>query len=165
MKKRCVIFALALVLSGCAAQTTFETVGDVYSPLTPAASQISLTLSSDAALMTQSTDRNQKLYFCEGYTVSIQTLAGGDLNATVRAVTGYDPQKIDLMAYDAGNARRYDCAWTCAGEGGDQSCRASILDDGNYHYVLMTMAQADTAGDYREDWNRLFSSFSLVYTD
>ena len=37
-----------------------------------------------------------------------------------------------------------------------------ILDDGAYHYVLTTMADAEVAAEYREIWNGIFDSFGLA---
>ena len=57
---------------------------------------------------------------------------------------------------------RYDFVWTAAGEDGLQLGRACILDDGNYHYALTTMAQEETSGQLREVMQDMFDSCRLL---
>ena len=102
------------------------------------------------------------LYLCDGYSVAVQTLPAGNLDATVREVTGYGRDKVQLWQQKEGEHSRYNCVWASAGEGGDQMCKATILDDGNYHYVLSVMAAAEDAGDLAETWQQLMDSFSIA---
>ena len=60
---------------------------------------------------------------------------------------------------------RYDCAWTAAGETGSRIGRATILDDGNYHYTMTVMADSADAGTLQETWQELFATFQVVSTD
>lgn len=162
MKKWIVMVLAALMLTGCAAVPTFETLGNIQhqNNAPPAMRQVLLTLPSDAAapVMSQGAD---KMYICQEYSILVQTVEAGDLTATVRSLSGFLPSQLTMLESRCGDHDRYDWVWTAAGEGGDVICRAAVLDDGNYHYSLCVMADAANAGTLAEDWNALFSSFCL----
>lgn len=162
MKKVWVFWVLAVLLSGCGAAETFETVADVMATGQPAeARQISVTLPEESVLPAMESDRGT-LYMCKGYDVTVMTLPGGDLDGTVRAVSGYGAEELTIIQSAAGELTKYEFVWTTAAEEGQQVCRAEILSDGNYHYVLTAMADADNANEYKEIWNGMFESFALV---
>jgi hypothetical protein len=56
---------------------------------------------------------------------------------------------------------RYEFVWTSAVDGGEQIGRATILDDGDYHYVLSATVGAELIEEYQEIWNGIFESFYL----
>lgn len=160
MKKCWIIVLCGVLLSGCGARETFETISDSYvAGAAAAALQVKVELPEDAAVVTMENQDGGKLYLCDDYCVTVQTLAGGNLDGTVRTVTGYGLDDLTLMETTQGNLTRYDLVWTSAGEGGDQVGRAAILDDGNYHYVLSAMADAGKTEAVSEDWQQLFQSF------
>lgn len=160
MKKWTVLLILLLFLSGCAAEKDFETVGDVYTPVTQTPREVMVTLPPDAAVQTISSDAG-KLYLCDGYTVTVQTLQGGNLKETVREVTGFLPDRLTLLETEKDGFSSYSCVWTAAGEGGDQIARTVILDDGNFHYAVTAMADSASAGQLSDVWLNLFRSVSL----
>ena len=106
-----------------------------------------------------------KLYFCEGYTLSVQTLQGGDLAETLRSLTGYDKDALELVTTREKDHDRHVCAWTSAGEGTQKIGRAVILDDGDYHYAVTVMADADKAGQLRKTWDVLLSGVGFKNID
>lgn len=161
MKKVWIIVLLTLVLSGCAAAETFETVADDLDGI-QAMSPAKLTFSvpPDAAAQVMHSD-NGALYFCDGYDIMVQTLAGGDLDRSLRTLTGYDSDSLTVMATQKGNTDRYECAWISAGEAGDQIGRTVILDDGQFHYSLSVTASAEEAGSLQDSWRELFQSVGL----
>ena len=55
----------------------------------------------------------------------------------------------------------YECVWTSAGEGGFQTARAKILDDGVWHYCLTVFAPAENVSSLQADWQSIFDSFGL----
>lgn len=158
MKKVWLIVLAALMLSSCAAEETFETVGDDYGVmqvLSP--SKLTFAVPADAAApVIQGNDG--ALYFCDGYEIMVQTLAGGDLDRSLRLLTGYDSESLTVMTTEFGDTVRYECAWISAGEAGDHVGRTVIIDDGVYHYSLSVMAPAEEAGSLQESWQELFSS-------
>jgi len=163
MKKCLTVMMLALLLTGCSEPKTFETMSDVYyEPETPVAAQISLTLPEEAAVSVMNNPLTGSIYLCDGYSVTVQTVSAGDLDATLRDATGFPRENLLVMEREDGTNRRYECVWAAAGEGEDQVGRAVILDDGSYHYVLTVMAGADRAGDLAETWQQIIGSFSTV---
>lgn len=164
MKKWLILLgAIALLLTGCGAQETFETVADVYvQGQTAERQQVLLNLSEDAAAAVMQSETGGTLYFCDGYTVTVQTMVSGDLDRTLRETTGFRREPLRPVETTAGEVMRYDCVWISAGETGDQVGRAVVLDDGNYHYVVTVMADAAEAGALAEEWQQLLDSFRIV---
>lgn len=158
----CTVFVLAL-FSGCHQPKTFETMSDSYvQPSLPQARQVLLQLPEDAAKAVLENAGAGTLYLCDGYSVAVQTLPAGNLDATLREVTGYGREKVQLWQRKDGEYGRYTCVWASAGEGGDQMGKATILDDGDYHYVLAVMASAADAGELADTWQQLMDSFSIA---
>lgn len=159
-----VTLLLAGCLAGCAAQETFETIADEWEvPIQAVAKEISLKYPEDASLLTGSSDAGGAVYFCEDYTFSLQVLPSGDLDKTLREVTGFGREDLTVMETEQSTVQattaRYDWVWSCAGEAGDQVCRGAILDDGNFHYVLTAMVPEEKAKDVEAGWDRMFQSF------
>ncbi len=161
--KKCWLFALlAVLLTGCSAVQTFETLGSISHAggQTPAQAQVSLELPQEAAQDVFQGEQ-ETLYACDDYTISLRTLTSGDWKATVQTLSGYSADRLTVLESASGQANRYDWVWTAAGEEGDMVCRGAMLDDGSYHYCLCVMAQADKAGQLSQEWNELFGSFHL----
>lgn len=155
------IIVLSMVLPGCGAAETFETLGEISFPDTPGVHRnISFSVPKEAAAPVVQGEKGQ-LYVCEGYELWSQTLPGGDIARTVKAVSGYDREELTVLQQQAEGVKRYDFAWTSAGEQGALIGRAAVLDDGNYHYVLAAMCDALDAGELRGSWDTVFQSFSL----
>lgn len=160
--KKCLILFLALLLCGCAAAPTFETLGHIShtNPTIPKLQKVVLSLPEDATKSVMSND-SDTVYHCQNYTIVLQTMASGDLSATVDAISGFSPHQLTMLQSRCADHDRYDWVWTAVGEGGDVVCRAAVLDDGAYHYSLQVFASAQEAGDLTEAWNALFQSFCL----
>lgn len=158
----CLVLALTL-LTGCGKPKDFETMSDSFlEPEPPLAQQMIFLLPEDAAKAVLEDPSAGTLYLCDGYTVAVQTLPAGNLDATVREVTGYGREQVRLWQRKDGAFSRYMCVWASAGEGGDQMGKTTILDDGSYHYVLSVMAAAEDAGSLAETWQELMDSFRIV---
>lgn len=163
MKKRMIgwMMVLTLALSGCGAAETFETVSDVYGSAPPAQHRaVLLELPEEAASPVAEGEHGQ-LYLCGDYEITLQTMAAGDLARTVETVSGYDKDELTVIQTQTDGVVRYDFVWTAVGEGSQQILRASVLDDGNYHYVLTAQTDAENAGDLRAVWDQIFASFAL----
>lgn len=163
MKKYLVFVLASLLLCGCAAEETFETVADVLAQA-PAAQpgEIQVSLPGEAAMPAIESDSG-RMYICEDYEICIQTLEGGDLNTTVQSVSGYAIEDLTVMETLQDDHSRYDFVWVSAGEKGDRLGRGVILDDGAYHYVMTVLRDADPAERSQVVWRDVFQSFSLVY--
>ena len=154
--------ALAMLLCGCAPEQTFETVTDeMVLNASAQPREILLTLPEETLLPAMETEQGT-LYLCDGYDVAVQTMESGDLDATVRQVSGFGKEELTIMQTKAGDYTCYEFVWTGTGDLGEEVCRAKILDDGNYHYVLTASASAKMAGELQEIWNGMFETFELA---
>lgn len=161
MKKFVCLILVTLLFAGCAPEDTFETVADEWvQPADAPAAEIYVELPEEAATPVSESEEGT-LYQCEGYEILLQTLPAGDLEATVRAVSGFGREDLTVLETRSGEIKRFDLVWSCLGEEGEQVGRACILDDGNYHYVLSVLGSADRAGEFEEAWSELFSSYSV----
>lgn len=161
MKILTMFLALGLLLAGCGARETVETVSDeLWEPVLAEPRQIQVELPDNAVAPVLESD-GQQLYFSEEYQIAVETLSGGDLSATVKALSGCDRDRLTLITTQQDTATRYDFVWAAAGESGDMLGRAAILDDGNYHYCLSVLRPA--AGEQSQIiWQNVFDSFALA---
>lgn len=162
MKTFWIVAALCLLLTGCATQETLETLADdMVQPVMAQPRQIAVDLPDNAVAPVLESDSEQ-VYFCEEYQILVETLSAGDLDATVRNLSGCDREKLTLIETEQDGAKRYDFVWAAAGEKGDLLGRAAILDDGSYHYCLSVLRDADTTENTQVIWRNVFDSFALV---
>lgn len=162
MKKAWIILVCAVILSGCSAKETWETVlDDGAVPVSAEARQVQLSIPQEAAVPTMESADGSKLFLCDGYTVMVQTLQGGDLNRTFREISGYNKDDLTVMHTVQNGKDRYEAVWCAAGEGEDQTCRAVILDDGVYHYAVTVMANYSQAGELSNIWQEILSSVTI----
>lgn len=162
MKKICLLLVMTVLLTGCGTQDVFETIGDEQMVSVMAQPrEISLTLPEDTVLPAMETE-NGTLYMCRDFDVMVQTLEGGDINRTIQTVSGFNREDLTVIETFNGSEDCYEFSWTAVGEKSDQVCRCMILDDGDYHYVLTAMVDAELVSEYQEIWNGMFDSFGLV---
>ena len=163
MKKIAMVLLLPLLLSGCGARETLETVADDI-PLQPVLAQpaeISVRLPDNAVSPVLENDSEQ-VYLCEDYEISIETRSSGDLAGTITALTGFDPEQLTVMHTETDGVDRYEFVWASAGEKGDRLGRAVVLDDGSYHYCMSVLRDAENPKKSQVVWSDVFSSFSLA---
>ena len=165
MKKLIVLLLLMSMLVGCGAEETFEVVEDVI-PVEPVAAPQQFFVSLPDETMTPTfQDDSGELYVCQDYTISKQILESGDMERTVQTLTGQSQDDIQIIETFYDDCDRYDLVWTAAGEEGLQLGRACILDDGNYHYILSTLAGEETAGQLRDTLQDMYDSCKLLDPD
>jgi hypothetical protein len=109
-----------------------------------------------------SSQDDQRLYFCNGYTMEIQTLAGGDLEKTVKMISGYLAQDLTIVKTRTEGVKKAQWVWSSVGESGDQLGRAVVLDDGRYHYCVSVMSDASVSGQLEQEWETVFASVTLT---
>ena len=166
MKIICWVLSLTVLLCGCSAQPTFETVIDqLEMPATAQQRKLHVELPKEATVPTLQNAATGELYLCDGYTLSVQTMESGDLDATMRSLTGFTKEQLTVMTTEKHGVKRYDCVWSAAGEGGDQVARAVVLDDGYYHYAVTVMADFASAGDLAQTWKTILDSVSFSDID
>ena len=164
MKKIWWLLLTAVLLCGCSAQQIVETVSDEWLVSTMAPQkELSIKLPANASRTVMAAEDGAQLYFCDNYTLSVQTASSGDLDKTLRDLCGYSSRQLTLMETKLGGVKRYDWTWTSAGEGGVQVGRGAVLDDGNYHYCVTVMADEDSSGDLDTRWDSVFSSLGLKH--
>ena len=162
MKKLCLWMMLVLLLAGCGTQETLETVADeMVQQVISQPREILLTLPEETLLPAMESD-GRTLYLCNGYDVAVQTLDAGNLDATIQQISGFVSEELTIMETLVGEYPCYEFVWTNAADLGEQVCRAKIIDDGTYHYVLSAMTPAGKASEYQEIWNGIFESFGIV---
>ena len=163
MKKILTVLMIAVLLCGCGAQETFETVEDLM-PVEAVASprQFCISLPEEAASPTFREDDSVELYVCSGYTISKQITESGDWEKTLQEVTGKRSEELQILKTQTETCDRYDFGWTAAGEEGLQLGRACILDDGNFHYALSVMAEEETAGKLQPTIQEMFATCKLI---
>ena len=160
MKKLFLAAALgAILLCGCGRQETLETVADVWDvPAMAAPRQIVVELPEGTGAETLEGDTG-RLYVTDDYTLSVETLEAGDLDATLRQLTGRGKEDLTVLETRQGDAKRYEFVWAAAGETGEMLGRGVVLDDGNYHYCMSLLRPAEEVSQIL--WNPVFESFSL----
>ena len=162
MKKWLVFILVAWMLCGCGAQQVFETVDDEAVRNVSAMEQtVHFPLPPEAAAPVAQSAQGGTLYLCNGYMLTVQTLSGGDLDRTLRQVTGFSASQLQPVKTKIGNVTRYYAAWTAAGEPEEQVARSVILDDGQIHYAVTVMADASRAGQLHDTWSELLNSVRL----
>lgn len=162
MKKCCIMLVLAFVLCGCGAEETFETISDeIVASVMAQPREISVRLPDNAVSPVLESDTRQ-VYMSDEYEIVIETLASGDLNATMQALSGYSKDQLTIMETQQQNVTRFEFVWASAGEKGERLGRAVILDDGDYHYCMSVLRDAENTEKTQIVWSDVFNSFTLI---
>lgn len=162
MKKVLCVLIFSLVLCGCGAQETYETIADIQVvPAMATPREISVRLPEDAVAPVLDGEGEQ-VYLCDDYEILVEILPSGDLRETIKVLSGYDREDLTVMETFLNGVSRYDFVWACAGEEEDRIGRAVILEDGDYHYCLTVLRDASTTEGSQIVWEDVFSSFALV---
>ncbi len=163
--KKWMWLVLLPILCGCAGEEpVFETIGpEAYARVSaPEPEMISVWLPDEAVAQTGATDDRQ-IYVWEDYELRLETRPGGDLNGTLMALTGQEPEALTVMGYENRGMQLYQTVWSATGEEGVTLGRCMVADDGDYHYCvsLLSPEESDSAELYAE----LCASFSLGEPD
>ena len=155
------ILLMLTLLAGCGVQETFETVADeAVQSVMAAPKQILVDLPGDALAPVLET-MGEQVYLSQDYEIIIETLSSGDLTATVEALSGFPMEKLTLVQTSQEDAQRYEFVWACAGEQGDRLGRAVVLDDGDYHYCMSVLRDAQEPVS-QTCWEDVFTSFRIA---
>ncbi len=153
---------MLLLLAGCGTQETYETIADVdIQSVMAQPRQILVDLPGDALAPVLKTEGEQ-VYLSQDYEIIIETRAAGDLKATVQALSGFEPEDVTMLKTDLKEGTRHEFVWACAGEDGDRLGRAVILDDGDYHYCMSVLRDAENQKVSQISWEDVFSSFRIA---
>ena len=161
MKKIVLFVLLPLLLTGCGGEETLETVADeMVLPVMALPGEILVELPGEAAMPAMESDTG-RMYLASDYEIYIQTLEAGDLDKTIKTLSGYEKEDLTVMETFLDGISRYEFVWTSMGEDGQRLGRAVILDDGNYHYTMTVLRDADTTETTQIVWSDVFRSFTL----
>ena len=161
MKKWMILLPMVLLLAGCGAEDTVETIADeLLVPVMATPGHITVELPGETAMPVIEND-NGRIYVCNDYEIVLQTLDGGDLEETLRVLSGLSREDLTVLETMADGVNRYEFVWAAAGETGDQTGRAVVLDDGNYHYCMSVLRSAASMEQSQIDWDQVFGSFGL----
>ena len=160
MKKWLLPVVLSLLLCGCGVEETFETIADepVLSVMaTPRQIEVELPEGTVAPVLENG---EEQVYLCEDHEIILQTHSSGDLSGTIRILSGYERENLTVIETQWQEVTRYEFVWAAAGENGDRLGRAVILDDGQYHYCMSVLRDAE-GPSAQIVWDQVFSSFAL----
>lgn len=161
MKRVWLLLILGIFLCGCGAQETVETIADEWVvPVMAQPKSVRLVVPGEASVCTMESDTG-RLYIGDCYEIAVQTLTAGDLDATLHSLTGFSGEELTLLRTMDSGAKRYEFVWTAAGEKGDRLGRGIILDDGDYHYCLTVLRDAELPKDCQVVWSEIYQSFGL----
>lgn len=162
MKMSLFLIVLSLLLCGCGAKETMETVMDpAVEIVMPKPARISVEL-PDGAVAPVLNSQAEQVYTAEDYEIIIETLSSGDLNATIQKLSGYDKENLTVMETEEDGVKRYEFVWTAIGEHGSRLGRGVVLDDGNYHYCLSVLRDDHSKQNSQIVWSDVFESFELA---
>lgn len=155
------VILLAALLAGCGKTEVFETVhDDLVQSVSVQPREVFFDLAQEPVMPAMESDSGT-LYLCGDFDVVVHTCQSGDLQNTVKEVSGFLPEELTLIQTENGDVDKYEFVWTSATDLGQQIGRATVLDDGNYHYILSATVDAEKIEEYQEIWNGIFESFQL----
>ena len=157
---KCLLIMIALLLCGCGARETMETISDEPVQAVMASPREITVRLPDNAVAPVLEQEAQQVYLSEDYEIVIETMASGDLDATIRSISGFDRQQLTVMETQWDDVSRYEFVWTATGERGHRLGRGVVLDDGTYHYCMSVLRDADAVSQVV--WRDVFASFSLT---
>ena len=155
------VILLAALLAGCGKTEVFETVhDDLVQSVSVQPREVFFDLAQEPVMPAMESDSGT-LYLCGDFDVVVHTCQSGDLQNTVKEVSGFLPEELTVIQTGEGDVDKYEFVWTSATDLGQQIGRATVLDDGNYHYILSATVDAELMEEYQEIWNGIFESFQL----
>ena len=153
---------LSVLLTGCGSRENAEYVQDSPEGTVMALPrEVTVDLPGEAAMPTMEQE-GRRYYLCNDYEITLDRRPGGDLQQTIEDLTGYAPGDLTVLKTEEPGADRYEFVWVSSGEQGEQLGRAVVLDDGNYHYTLSVLRDAENTEKLQVVWRQVFSSFHLA---
>ena len=161
MKKFVFLLVLMLCLAGCGEEPVMETVADpVVEPVLAEPQALSVWLPEEAAAQTMAEGETGECYTWGECELRLQTLAGGDIRATLEQLTGLSPDALTVMGYQREGLQLYQTVWSSAGEEGITLGRCMVADDREFHYCLSLLSPEGT--DTSEDFAQICASLDLT---
>ena len=163
--KRYLILAcvLMVLLGGCSRpEPVWETVDDeVVQPVSAEAPmEIVFDVPEEAELLGEADCWRAYAHPDGDYAIAARTIAAGDLDEAVYAVSGYSANELRAVLRD--QAGRCSFGWYAPEEDGGRLYRAEILSDHDYYYALVFDVREDAGTAYHSTEQQVFASFGLI---
>lgn len=137
--KNIMIFLLAVLsITGCAAEPTFETIGNVWDnpQIRESPASIEFALPDDAQMEVMETADTGKCYQIGQWMLWTEILNGGDVAATMETLTGASADSLNIIEHPLGQYQCHETAWATSEEEGEYVIRTAVISKGEYHYCL-----------------------------
>lgn len=163
MKLACLLCVL-LVLTGCSAIPTWETVEDMVPSVPASAWQeeayvIQAGLPAGAALTAESV--GCKIYEAGDMEIETTTFLSSDLNSAVKRLSGYEADRVSILQTSRFGMPEYRFAWySQTAEGGRLYQTDLVMDDAVCYAVVCSMPE-DAGGSFTEEVRPVFAAFGL----
>lgn len=168
MKKLvCVGVVCTLLLTGCAAEPTWETVDDCFDQTVSAPVeqpyQIMFSVPMEAVLETFSRRENGTVYsHPDGdYEIQALVLQQTDIDEIILDLTGFLPETVQRIETERYAMPEYQFVWYTTSEEGGWLHQADVLTDRDYSYALIFSAREHTGTTYHSCRADVMRSFGL----
>lgn len=173
MRRLFAIMGAALfLLSGCAAKAapTWESVDDTMDQTAASwmeqAYTVDFEVPADAAAEELDGTTRRVYQQKDGdYEIIAQTMLAADLGTVTRAVSGFEPDQLQIMETDLYGMPQYQFAWYASGEEGGTLNRTRVLLEEPYGYVLTFSVREGLGTEYDATAERVMSTMSLFYDE
>lgn len=165
--KKCVMWiVMALLLTGCAAEPVYETIGDVCGNSEPVGSPgtMDFALPDGAQMEVLEEDDDCKSYAVGEWEIWTEVYTGGDLSATIEQVTGLGAEALTVIESPAQELACHETVWSTTGEDGVKVGRTAVLDDGAYHYCISVMVPEEDAAEVGDFFSQILQSVTISDT-
>lgn len=165
MKIGLLLLITALVLSGCTAEPTFETIGNVWenSHAEELPASIEFGLPDDIVMEVMESDDNCRSYQIGDWMLWTEICNGGDIAATMKMLTGMED--AEMISHPSGMYSCHETAWAVTEEEGEYVMRAAVIPKGAYHYCLSMKAPVEDARQMGEVFSQILENVYLNDTD
>ncbi len=169
MKKLLLFSLCALLLAGCAAEPTWETVDDTLESVAQTSAigeepfQIIFSVPMDAVLETFSQTDTRTVYTqADGdYEIEALVLPTSDIDEVIAELTGFSPDVVETIQTKRFEMPEYRFVWYSESDEGGYLRRADVLTDTEYSYALIFSAREETGTTYHACMNEVLDSFGL----
>lgn len=157
------IFLLAAltILSGCAAEPVYETMGNVWAETQTEAlpASIELGVPEDTQMEVMEQSESGACYQIGDWMLWTEVHQGGDILSTMRSLTGLEEPEI--ISYTSGAYPCHETVWAVGDDEGECIVRTAVLCHGPYHYCLSMKAPQEQARQMGQLFSQLLDNVYL----
>ena len=99
------------------------------------------------------------------YEITATVLTEDDPENAIRALTGFDADRLQIVRTTRFSLPEYQFAWSAATGEGERLYRAAMLCDERYCYALCFSVPAGSGTSYDSIQESVFASFGLYYDE